>query len=434
MTEGAEAWSQLVATLDELARLQARVVTLAGRVQRSGTIERIEGLTLDATLSLTHRLTQADRSMLLTVAEVLADMPRTREQFDAGGFSWGQIRAIVVDAKRLSAEQRGALDARIAASVDLLAKMDPDSAVDAVRVAVEELRDPRALERSERTQVRGNFVWAQPGLFDRGRVYGELDNCSLAAVITGMDAAAPGDDGRSQAQRRADGLVALATHRCDLAECTNTNCVDCRPADSHVSGTPGADADADGDAVQSPASLGTRCTRLPLVSRAVPAFGVLVDTREVSVNAAGVLQMNAPGCLPTISAALAESLAADASVRAVLCDGARPLTVTKKVWAQRLPDDVRLAVRARDRGDRFPGSRLPIEHVHHFDKAGEGHHVDHLAGLSARSHRRIHRNQWRISLDPSSAEMAFRRGDRTWITVPRGTRLRRPPPEDEPAG
>lgn len=428
MAEGAEAWSQLSETLNELARLQARVVTLAGRVVRSGTIERIEGLTLDTTLSLTHRLTQADRSMLLTASDVLADMPTTAALYRSGALSWGQVRGIAADAKRLSKKQRVELDAWVAASVDLLEKMDPDDAVDAVRVTVEELRDRRAVERSERERVRGNFVWAQPGLFDRGKVYGELDNCSLAAVITGMDAAAPADDGRSLAQRRADGLVALAVHRCDLGECTNPTCTDCNAA----SGPGGPDADGTelGDAGV-PAAVGSRCLRVPVVDRAVPAFNVLVDARDASVNVAGIVDVNVPGCLPTISAALAESLAADASVRAVVCDGARPLTVARKVWAQRLPGDVRLAVKVRDRGDRFPGSRLPIEHVHHFNKDGEGHSVDHVAGFSRRSHRWIHRHRWRVSLDPATAEMTFRRGDRTWVTLPRGTRLRRPPPSGE---
>ena len=171
MTEGAEAWSQLCAALSARAKLDARIVALAGRVQRSGTIERIEGLTLDASLSLTHRLPSADRSMLLTAADVLADMPETWRLFEAGELSWGQARAVVAEARRLSADQRAALDERIGLSQDMFSKWDPDEAIDQVRVAVE-LRDPRAAERSERERERANFVWAQPGMFDRGRIHG----------------------------------------------------------------------------------------------------------------------------------------------------------------------------------------------------------------------------------------------------------------------
>ena len=434
MTDGAAAWSQLCSALSVRAKLDARIVALAGRVQRSGTIERIEGLTLDASLSLTHRLPSADRSMLLTAADVLADMPETARLFEAAELSWGQVRAVVAEARRLTAEQRAALDERIGLSQDMFSKWDPDEAIDQVRVAVEELRDPHAAERSERERTRANFVWAQPGMFDRGRIHGELDNCSLAAVVNGMDAAAPADDGRPLAQRRADGLVALASHRCSTEPCVD-ECEEC---------TAGAEADHTGSddnpgdaAANEPESQVRppvpRCTRHPVLRPATPLFTGLVDLKDVSVNAAGMLQLNAPGCIPTISAAMLESLAGNAQVQAVLMDGGRPLAVGRKVRAKALPDDVRLAIKARDRRDRFPGSRRPIEHVHHFDKQGEGHHPDHLAGLSNPSHKRVHRCEWRLTLDPATGGITFTRGERSWTTLPAGTRLRRPPPRDPPA-
>jgi hypothetical protein len=110
----------------------------------------------------------------------------------------------------------------------------------------------------------------------------------------------------------------------------------------------------------------------------------------------------------------------------VLTDGARPLTVTRKVHAKALPDDIRRAIRARDRRDRFPGSRRPIEHVHHTDRDGHGHHPEYLTGLSTSSHRRVHREGWAISIDPDTGEVTFTRGERSWTTLPAGTRLRRP--------
>lgn len=372
MAQGVQAWSQLCAALSQRAALDARIVALAGQVQRSGTIERVEGLTLDAALSLTHRLPSADRSMMLTAADVLADMPATRGLFEAGVLSWGQVRGVVAAAKRLPKDQRAALDQRIGLSQDRFAKMDPDDVIDAVCVAVEELRDPRASQRSERDRARANFVWAQPGMFDRGKIYAEMDNCSLAAVVTGMDEAAPADDGRSLAQRRADGLVALAGYRCN----------------------PESAADTDTAAGED------RSTRHPVLRPATPLFIGLVDLKDVSVNTAGMLQINTPGCVPTISAALLESLAANADVRAVLMDGARPLAVGRKVRAKRLADDVRLAIKARDRRDRFPASRRPIEHVHHFDKHGQGNNPDYLAGLSSISHKRLHRCGWTATGPP----------------------------------
>ncbi|HVM19645.1 MAG TPA: DUF222 domain-containing protein [Egibacteraceae bacterium] len=238
MAEGAAAWSELSAALSARARLDARIVGLAGQVVSSGTIERIEGLPLEQVLGLTHRLPHADRSMLLTAAEVLRDMPATGRLFAEGVLSWGQVRGIVAEAKRLPREQRGELDAMIGASADLFAKWDPDTAVDAVRVAAMGIRGEQTVQRNERTAARGNFVYAQPGLFERGKVYGEFDNTSLAAITRGMDDAAPADDGRSLGRRRADGLLALALHRCDetLEACGDQACTDCTVAAADPTG------------------------------------------------------------------------------------------------------------------------------------------------------------------------------------------------------
>ena len=159
---------------------------------------------------------------------------------------------------------------------------------------------------------------------------------------------------------------------------------------------------------------------------------MIVDLRDVTVTSAGIIQVNAPGCLPTLTARAVEALTADASVRVVLVDGGRPLTVTNKVRAKALPRSVRTAVKVRDRGDRFPGSRRPIQHVHHFDKDDAGHHVDLLIGLADTSHKRVHRCGWKITIDPASGEATFTRGERSWTTLPRGTRLRRPPPKLHP--
>lgn len=404
ITAGAQAWSSLCERLTRRARLDAEIVELTGVVARSGTIEALEGLTLDTALNLVTRAPSSDRSMQITAAEVLSDMPATMRLFAGGELSWGQVRAIVADVKRFSRDARRELDARIDASADLFAKMDADDAIDAVRVAVEELRDPRTTERREDRNEAANFLWVQAGMFGPGKVYGQLDNVSLATLVTGADAAAPPDDGRSLAQRRADGLIELAAHRCPAGR---------------------VEADDAGGGEVTP----TRHRRL---DRAVPAYTVLLDYRDVSLNAAGVIEVNAPGCLPTITAAAVEALACDASVRVVLMDGARPLTVTSKVTAKALPDDVRRAVRARDRADRFPGSRRRIGHLHHTDKRGKGHHVDHVVGLADSSHRTVHRNSWAVALDPATGEVTFTRQGRSWTTVPRGTRLRRPPPRGSP--
>jgi hypothetical protein len=299
-----------------------------------------------------------------------------------------------------------------------------------VRVAAGELRGTKPTERAEERARQGNFLWAQLGLLGRSKLYGEYDSVSMATVLAGLEEVTPPDDGRSLSQRRADGLVELASHRCDDEPVPHdADAGDAGDDDEGGDGGDAGDDDEGGDGGDAGAAeAGPRRTRHRRLRQGKPLFSVVLDWRDITATAAGVLEINAPGCLPTISAALVEALAGDAMVQAVIVDGARPLTVSRKVWAQALPADVRRAVKLRDRRDRFPGSRQPIEHVHHLDRDGEGHNVDHLVGLSNASHKRVHRHQWSIRLDTTTGEMTFKRGDRTWIRLPHGTRLRRPPP------
>src|SRR5687767_12107850 len=114
-----------------------------------------------------------------------------------------------------------------------------------------------------------------------GKLYGELDNASLATVVTGMDAHAPGDDGRSTSQRRADGLVAMAAHRCP----DDARAIDNLDADGDAAEAP----DDGGAAVGEEPATSPRPTRHRRLDRALPAFDVIVDTRDVSVTAAGTI-------------------------------------------------------------------------------------------------------------------------------------------------
>ena len=121
-------------------------------------------------------------------------------------------------------------------------------------------------------------------------------------------------------------------------------------------------------------------------------------------------------------------------MRVVLFEGARPLAVSAKTKAAAIPTEVRLAVRARDRGCRFPGSTgpAPWADIHHVVEQAEGgdHHPDNLALLIRRWHRLVHRRKWKQRLDPKTGRYTITRNGRTWTSLPRGTPLRRPPPPD----
>lgn len=52
------------------------------------------------------------------------------------------------------------------------------------------------------------------------------------------------------------------------------------------------------------------------------------------------------------------------------------------------------------------------------------------------SHKRVHGHGWGIQIDGLTGEATFTRREGRWTTLPRRTRLRRPPPrgEDSDAG
>ena len=128
-------------------------------------------------------------------------------------------------------------------------------------------------------------------------------------------------------QRRADGLVALALHRRpDMTDADGgeEECVDCAAEQAAAAGEADSGAaDATTGQAHDTASAGpgvaTDATdstdaadgvggavglmRQRRLDRAVPAFSVGVDLSQVSVNAAGRIQVNAPGVYPGVDGA-----------------------------------------------------------------------------------------------------------------------------------
>jgi hypothetical protein len=120
----------------------------------------------------------------------------------------------------------------------------------------------------------------------------------------------------------------------------------------------------------------------------------------------------------------------------VLFDGKRPLAASGKVDLAGIPARTRFAVRARDRGCRFPGSQAPIsftdlDHLHERARGGN-HDPDNLAALSRRPHKWRHDHGWTITLEPHSAMLTIARRGRRFHSLPRGTPLARPPDDPDP--
>jgi hypothetical protein len=148
--------------------------------------------------------------------------------------------------------------------------------------------------------------------------------------------------------------------------------------------------------------------------------------------------MRVGGPVPRLTAAAVEALVCDATVQAVLVDGARPLATTDKLAADDIPAKIRTAVEHRDRGCRWPGCNAPLAHcdIHHLVARAMGgtHHPDNLACLCRTDHLRAHGHGWQLELDGATGALAgYRHGARIWTTQPRATPLAtapRDPPTD----
>ncbi len=396
LAEGARLLASLSNALRRMQQATAEAVELAGRVQRAGVVEVIEGLPLELLLALEHRLVSSDAHMLLEAARVLERMPITKALFAEGTLSWGQVRGIVGRLRRMQVADLGMVDERVGASLDLVDMYSPDELIWAVERAADDIDGPRKVERREQRTVEANFLAIQPSFDGCVRLYGELDAVAGATCLNALEAASGSPNGQpaepgeasSRAKQRAQALARICS--------------------DWLGGGRGR--------------------------RARPLLVVHVDVAQVTSTAAGTVELAAPGVLPTLTAATVETLARDGDMRVVLFEGARPLAVSAKTMAAAIPADVRLAVRARDRGCRFRGSTgpAPWADIHHVVEQAEGgdHHPDQLALLIRRWHRLVHRRKWKQRLDPKTGVFTICRNGRTWQSLPRGTplRRRRPPP------
>ena len=373
-------------------RATVRVVEYLGRVINSGIVEELEGLPIDGWLACRARMIGCDRSTLVTTADVLRHMPITWAAFVNGELSFGIVRNVAKLLGRRSRADRYAVDGRIGETArqwDGLDVYGPDRLLAVIERAVWELDDPEERERAEDAAVKASYVAIQPS-FD-GAVAGgfELDALGGGTVLNGLDAATPDGPASTLAQRRAQGLVILA--------------------ETFLAG--GREGGAK------------------------PTVVVNVDLASITATAAGVVDLQVPGGIaPVLTARTLDVLARDADLQAVIFDGHRPLTVTAKLTAEDIPADVRTAVMARDVVDRFPGSDRPIRHVHHTRPREQGgdHHVDHLIGLSDRSHGILHRRGWTGRHDPDTGVFTITRAGIVWRSIPQTTPLAPPPPGDPP--
>ena len=410
----------------------ARAMVAAGRLAGSGVCERVEGMDLERFAGLAHGLTGRDARGVVAAGEVLRDAPVLAGLVAEGTLSASQVLAMRGSLQGLSRAQRQTVDERIGAQIteaDGVAAFDPDGLVEAVERAADDCREHRSRRERDRRAQRANRVQVQQGLDGRVRLFGDYDAVAGAAIVNALDAAAgpphaAGDreDAGDGAGERRGGAAGDSADDADAGEAANAE----TPRWVRPTARGGSLADA---LLEIAADYlgGSACEHACRQRPARPLVVVHVDLDQVTGHPDGRVELDLRGGLPRVSAATVEALANDGDVRAVLLDGERPLAATGKVDAARVPVATGLAVRARDRGCRFPASRDPIGHadLHHLleQARGGGHDPDNLVCLSRRWHTTVHERGWTLSLDPVTAQLTVERAGRRYHSLPRGAPL-----------
>lgn len=247
-------------------RLIAQLVDAIGHLERHDIAGSLTGLDLDHWLAAVAGRTRTDRRMLLAAADRCTRHPALREAFVVQAtISWAQARAIICLVEPLPRTLDPRIDDAIGPVLARAAGTDPDDLLQAVRIAIRDLRCTGSDAAPEpTTSTFTPFLAMQPRLDGSGgQLFGELDALGFATVDAalttapepGVGDAANGDPahvdstsgpgshghdghdgprwlgGRAAAQRRAVRLVDL----CDAA---------LTPGGGHVPAVRGGDGSA----------------------------------------------------------------------------------------------------------------------------------------------------------------------------------------------
>lgn len=116
---------------------------------------------------------------------------------------------------------------------------------------------------------------------------------------------------------------------------------------------------------------------------------------------------------------LVEKLTCGGSVRPVWLEGARPVSVGRRLRI--VPERTRVLVEDRDGGCRFPGCKVSgfVEnhHIRHWSRGGSTD-MDQLVSLCPAHHAGHHRGEFSIAGDPSRPDGLVFRGPGGWVIGP----------------
>jgi hypothetical protein len=392
----------LVAAMRTADQAMVEVVAAAGALD-GALAAREEGMTVDGALRLHTGATRSDVTVVLTAAQVLAAMPVTAGLFARGVFTWGHIRSLVAQTRRMDVVTRSSLDRYLGDHAATLSRLDTDGRLGAIddAIAVHSHADQVA-DRAERSPDQ-NVVIVTPRLDGTGTLYTDLDPEGFATVTdrlqdeadTPLAPVSPGDTD--------DGLPGYTRDRPSRAR---------QLADAFVRIFARTGAEATGG---------------------VPVrFTVVVDAAAVTDQLAGSIQTAVAGRAPRLVRRAIDRLSCDAALDTVIRDGVDLLAAVRST--PEVTVATRRAIAARDQGCRFPGCRAPVTwcDVHHVvTRAADGdHHPANLVLLCRRHHTIVHRRGWRQTLEADGTYTITRRR-RSWTTLPR--LAHRLPPPDRPA-
>ncbi|MEX2503354.1 MAG: DUF222 domain-containing protein [Egicoccus sp.] len=428
------ALTELVSTLD---RGHSAALELVDRIECEGLAERRAGLPLESLLAMQTNATYGDRRFLTGARDVLRHLPNVRAAFDAEVLGWGQVRAIVSEARPLTMALREELDGRFA-DTDELRRLQPDEVVDRVSTAAsgmrEDLQRRRTVARQERRylHVRESFEGGVRGNFDLPAEEGAL----LLEALQAATSAPTGDrDVTADAPDPTDPDHAEQTDPADPADPTEPT----EPTDPATSDVGGADVAAgepaedrfdrprarqlaDGLVRLAEAFLGGQRGDGPTV-RARPTMVVVADVADLVGDTEQArrarLLWRLPGSPPALTREAVQRISCDADLQVLLVDGHQVLGITAPT--AEIPARVRRAVMARDQGCRFPGCRAPAgwTDLHHVIPRNRGGPttVDNLVGVCRRHHMAVTEGRWKLSMTPAGT-VTVRRGRHTSTSDP----------------
>jgi 5-methylcytosine-specific restriction protein A len=321
-----------------------------------------------------------------------ARLAATAEVFAAGRTG---LRHVEVIARLLGGAAAGrlSLDDWAGAETQLAGKADSytPSELENWGAALIEMLDQDGAKPDERPppQVNELRLTRLPG--GGGKLKGRFEDAAMfdaiASVIDAKATPLTGDDDRSAVQRQAEALADVCGYVLDHA----------------------------------PSSV------LPEAGGHRPHINVLIRLEDLENRArAGCLDFGGPVAPESL-----RMLCCDAAVVPIVMNGkGQPLDVGR--MTRTIPDGLRRAVAARDRGCAHPGCGRPmswteIHHIREWECGGETR-LDNLVALCRAHHRQIHSTEWVVRIRDGLPEFI----PPTWIDVEQRPRRRALPHLAEP--